>query len=65
MRRPHWVIILTVTDLTTGAHFEKRELDASLQFDDPVQCRSIVAKVGLIPATEHYAGALRCRKVVP
>ena len=61
--RPHWVIILTVTDVSTGAQVEKRELDADLRFDDPAHCRSIVAKVGAIPPTEHFTAVLTCRKV--
>jgi hypothetical protein len=62
-QRPHWVIILTVTDATTGAQVEKRELDANLQFDDPAQCRSLVAKVGAVPASDHFTAILTCWKV--
>jgi hypothetical protein len=60
---PRWVIILTLTDRTTGAQFEQRELDPNLQFDDRAQCQSMVAKVGAIPATDHFAAVLTCRKV--
>jgi hypothetical protein len=62
-QRPHWVIILTVTDVNTGAQLEKRELDAELQFDDLAQCRSIVAGAGAIPPSDHFTAVLTCRKV--
>jgi hypothetical protein len=60
---PDWGIILTVTDLATGAQLEQLELDSGLRFDDPVECKSVVAKVGRVPASDHYAAVLRCRKV--
>ena len=63
IERPHWVIILTLTDRMTGAQFEQRELDPDLQFDDRAQCQSIVAEVGAIPATDHFAAVLTCKKV--
>ena len=63
IERPHWVIILTLTDRFTGAQFEQQELDPNLQFDDRVQCQSIVAEVGAIPATDHFSAVLTCRKV--
>jgi hypothetical protein len=61
-QRPQWVIILTVTDVSTGSLVEKRELDADLQFDDLAQCRSIVARVGAIPPSDHFTAVLTCRK---
>jgi len=60
-----WSIILKVTDLTTGATVEQRELDSDLRFDDRMECKSIVAKVGHIPASDHFIGALMCRKSGP
>jgi hypothetical protein len=62
-QRPRWVIILTVSDRTTGARIEKRELDADLQFDNPAQCRSLVSKVGAVPPSDHFTAVLTCRKV--
>jgi hypothetical protein len=61
--RPHWVIILTITDSTTGKQVEQKKLDPDLEFDDMNECKSIVAKVGAVPATDNYAAALTCRKV--
>ena len=61
-QRPQWVIILTVTDVNTGAQLEKRELDPNLQFDDLAQCRSIVARAGAIPPSGHFTAVLTCRK---
>ena len=61
--RPRWVIVLTVTDLTTGARFEQGELNPELEFDDPIKCKSIVARIGPIPTRGNFALALTCRKV--
>ena len=58
-----WVIVLTVTDVTTGARFEQGELNPELEFDDPIKCKSIVARVGPIPTRANFALALTCRKV--
>jgi hypothetical protein len=60
---PDWAIILTITDLATGAQLEQLELESELRFDDPVECKSIVAKVGRMPASDHFAAVLTCRKV--
>jgi hypothetical protein len=60
---PDWAIILTITDLATGAQLEQLELDSELRFDDPIECKSIVAKVGRVPASDHFVAVLKCRKV--
>ena len=60
---PRWIIVLTVTDPTTGALLEQRELDPELEYDDPIKCKSIVARVGPIPTRGNFALALTCRKV--
>jgi len=60
---PDWAIILTVTDLATGTQLEQIELDSELRFEDPIECKSIVAKVARVPASDHFAAALKCRKV--
>jgi hypothetical protein len=60
---PDWAIILTITDLATGAPLEQLELDSELRFDDPSECKSIVAKVGHVPASDHFAAVLTCQKV--
>jgi hypothetical protein len=60
---PHWIIILTITDLTTGVQLEQLKLDSRLRFDDPIECRSIVAEMGHIPTGDHFDAALTCRKV--
>jgi hypothetical protein len=61
--RPHWIILMTITDRTTGALLERRELDSDLEFDDPHECKSIVAKAGPIPASDHFSAVLTCHKV--
>jgi hypothetical protein len=60
-----WAIMLTITDLATGARLERLELDSELRFDGPNECKSIVAKVGRMPASDHFAAILTCRKVRP
>ena len=60
---PRWVIVLTVTDLTTGALLEQRELNPGLEYNDPIKCKSIAATVGPIPTRGNFALALTCRKV--
>jgi len=45
---PRWIIVLTVTDPTTGALLEQRELDPT-GVRRPIKCKSIVARVGPIP----------------
>jgi hypothetical protein len=63
VRRPHWVIILTITDSTTGKRVEQKELDPNMEFDDANECKSMVARVGAIPGSGSFAAALTCRKV--
>ena len=61
---PRWVIVLTVTDPTTGALLEQRELDPELlEYDNPIKCKSIIARVGPIPTRGNFALALTCRKI--
>jgi hypothetical protein len=61
--QPHWIIILTITDLITGAQLVQDELDSRLEFDDPIKCKSMVARIGPIPTSGDFAAALTCRKV--
>jgi hypothetical protein len=60
---PEWAIILTITDLATGTQLEQLEPDSELRFDNAIECKSIVAKVGRMPASDHFAAVLTCRKV--
>jgi hypothetical protein len=57
-----WIIILTIIDRTTGTQLERIELDPRLEFDDPTQCESILARVGPIPSGENFSAVLTCRK---
>lgn len=49
---PTLVIVLTVTDPTSGDLIEQGEFDPRLEFDDPFNCKSIVARVGPVPTRE-------------
>jgi hypothetical protein len=57
---PEWAIILTITDLAAGMQLEP---DSELRFDNAIECKSIVAKVGRMPASDRFAAVLTCRKV--
>jgi hypothetical protein len=61
--RPRWIIVMTITDLATGALVEERALDTELEFDDPNECKSVVIKAGPIRAPEGIAAVLTCRKI--
>jgi hypothetical protein len=58
-----WIIILTIIDRTTGIQLAPIELDPRLEFDDPTQCESILARVGPIPSGESLSAVLTCRKI--
>jgi hypothetical protein len=62
--RPHWVIIATFFDRTTGKQLGQSQLkDPELEFDDPATCESIVERVR--PVQNHYVtSVLKCRKVI-
>jgi hypothetical protein len=64
-QHPHWVIIATVIDRTTGKQLGQTRLGGSeLEFDDPAQCNSIIDKVHPI-TSEHLTAVLTCREVAP
>jgi hypothetical protein len=58
-----WVIVLTLTDTTSGKLVEQGDLDAELEFDDPSRCQSVLARIHPIPTSVNLAVALTCRKV--
>jgi len=60
---PRWFIVLTITERTTGAQVEERELDGNVTFDDLGECQSFVARVGPIPSSDNFAAVLTCHKV--
>lgn len=62
---PRWVIVVTVTDLSTGKQLGQSELGAEVEFDDPGECKAAVAAAPPIPPRNNVAAALTCRKVVP
>ena len=62
-QRTRWIIVLTITERTTGAQVEQGELDVNVRFDDLDHCRSFLAKVGPIPSSGNFAAVLACRKV--
>jgi|HubBroStandDraft_2_1064218.scaffolds.fasta_scaffold72134_2 hypothetical protein len=65
LRRPHWVIIATIIDRTTGEQLGQTKLtDPELVFHDPVQCKSIIRKVHPITSA-NVTAVLTCLKVGP
>jgi hypothetical protein len=60
---PHWVIIATIIDRTTGKAVREVKLGGlELEFDDPLKCKSIAERVRTVP-TAHTTAVLTCRKV--
>jgi hypothetical protein len=63
--RPHWIIIATIIDRNTGERVQQGKLGGrELEFNDPVQCKSIIEKVQPIKS-DRVAAVLTCRKVDP
>jgi hypothetical protein len=60
---PVWIIVVTITDVTTGKQIEQQQLDSELEFEDQLQCESVLAKVAPIPERHHLAAVLTCREV--
>lgn len=60
---PRWVIILTITDSTTGETLEQRELGPELEYGDSAECESMTARLGPLRTTGNLAASLTCRKV--
>lgn len=60
---PHWVIIATIIDRTTGERLKQTQLGGSdLEFDDLTKCRSVIEKVH--PTTSaNVTAILTCRQV--
>jgi hypothetical protein len=60
---PHWVIIATIIDRTTGKPVGEVRLGGlELEFDDSRKCKSIAERVHTVP-TAHTTAVLTCRKV--
>jgi hypothetical protein len=63
VQRPHWVIIATFIDRTTGKKLAQSQLRGSeLQFADAVTCKSIVDRIHPTES-DQVATVLTCRKV--
>ena len=60
---PRWGIVVTVTDTTTGELLEQHELDPEFEYNDPVKCQAMAARLGPIRAPTNLAAALTCRRV--
>jgi hypothetical protein len=58
-----WGIVVTVTDTTTGELLEQHELDPELEYNDPVKCQAMAARLAPIHAPTNLAAALTCRRV--
>jgi hypothetical protein len=65
IERPHWVIMATIVDRTTGEQLEQNRLEGRvLEFDDPVKCHAIVDRVRPI-ATDRVTAVLTCARIGP
>jgi hypothetical protein len=59
--RPVWVIVVTLTNRTTGKRVREDELGPEMRFDDQAQCEWLVAQAGPIPGTDDFSVVLTCR----
>jgi hypothetical protein len=59
--RPVWVIVVTLTNRTTGKRVREDELDPEMRFDNQAQCERLVAQTGAIPGTDDFLVVLTCR----
>ena len=65
VQRPHWVIIATLIDRTTGERLDQSKLEGrELEFDDQAKCKSTLDEVH-VSASERFAIVLTCQKVGP
>jgi hypothetical protein len=63
--RPHWVIMATIIDPTTGEQLQQSRLGGpELKFDALAECTSIIHKTRLV-SNEHVAAVLTCKRVDP
>jgi hypothetical protein len=61
--RPFWVIVVTVTDKTTGERTKWEEIVSDLRFNDRAQCELIVTQAGSICDGHDLATVLTCRQI--
>jgi hypothetical protein len=65
IERPHWVIMATIVDRTTGEQLEQNSLEGRApEFDDPVKCQAIVDRVRPI-ATDRVTAVLTRARIGP
>ena len=65
LRHPHWVIIATIIDRTTGERLKQIKLGGpEMKFDDPAQCKSIIRKMHPMTSA-NVTAVLTCLKVGP
>ena len=62
--RPVWVIVVTLTNRTTGKRVREDELDPEMRFDNQAQCERLVAQAGSIPGTDDFSVVLTCRLLI-
>jgi hypothetical protein len=63
--RPRWIIVVTISDRNTGELLAQKELGGSdSEFDDPDECKAVVALAGPIRTPEGVVAVLTCRKVI-
>jgi hypothetical protein len=62
--RPFWVIVVTVTDKTTGERTKWEEIFSDLRLNDRAQCESIITKAGSMRDGHDLATVLTCRQII-
>jgi hypothetical protein len=62
--RPFSVIVVTVTDKTTGERTKWEEIVSDLRFNDRAQCELIVTQAGSTRDGHDLATVLTCRQII-
>jgi hypothetical protein len=62
--RPFWVIVVMVTDKTTGERKQWEEIVTDLRFNDRAECELIATKAGSIRDGHDLATVLTCRQII-
>ncbi|HUN74943.1 MAG TPA: hypothetical protein VMU40_10545 [Steroidobacteraceae bacterium] len=65
IEHPHWVIVATIVDRSTGTPLEESQIvGPGMQFDSLGQCQAMVHKAGTV-LTDRLAMVLTCVQVGP
>jgi hypothetical protein len=62
-RRPHWIVVATIIDRTTGRRLRQVKLGGpELEFEDAARCKTMLEKIRPVE-NEDVAAVLTCEKL--